>query len=127
MVAVDETREEREAFVKARRRAADRERKRRQRAAAGMKRQQRDIDLVQPWTVEGVSRATWFRRKNRGLDETFCPLTVLLNRLRTKSLTNSPGKLGESGDFDRPSPNPPIEKDEEIQCRPRARAGRAGA
>lgn len=127
MAAIDETREQRDAYAKSRRRAADRERKARKRAEKGAIRRDRNLAAEQPWTVVGVSRATWFRLKNKGAVETKSPLTVLISRLRTFSLNAPLEKSGMSLRDDLPSPDPSFQKETETQAVPRVRTGRACA
>ena len=66
--AVDETEGERAGRVADKRRRRDRERKRVQRAGHVVPRQQYEANSVsrlKPWEGEGVSRATWYRRRQK--------------------------------------------------------------
>ncbi|WP_420102157.1 hypothetical protein [Bosea sp. (in: a-proteobacteria)] len=62
MEAVDEPRIEREAREREQRKAKDRLRK--GRARPGSKRHEASLARQEPWRDAGVSRATWFRRRN---------------------------------------------------------------
>lgn len=74
MEATDEPRDERVAFVKAKRRDDARERMRRRRVAAGIKPRAKHLTVEAPWAALGVSRAKFYRDRHR---ETERSLTVL--------------------------------------------------
>jgi hypothetical protein len=46
------------------RKAKDRVRKQRQRQAAGSKPRDQSLSRLKPWQTKGISRATWFRKRN---------------------------------------------------------------
>ncbi|MCJ2091975.1 hypothetical protein MKK67_05575 [Methylobacterium sp. J-072] len=66
--AVDEPRSDRIARQKEARRKRDRERKRVQRGRTARSiYEQRSTAKQQPWIIEGISRATWYRRRETGV------------------------------------------------------------
>lgn len=78
MRAVDETPDERRAFVDDSRKARDAVRKRRERAEAGATPRQHSAARTRPWEAAGLSRRTWYRRQKPRHDGTVSSADNLL-------------------------------------------------
>jgi hypothetical protein len=61
--AIDQTREQRARLVQERKRERDRARRRVKGAKPRMQYEQAAISRAKPWEANGISRATWYRRK----------------------------------------------------------------
>lgn len=82
--AIDQTRHERQAIARQRKRERDRARRMAKGAKARKDYEGNSIEKSKPWIAEGVSRATWFRRRETG------PRSTYLSILRGAHLSHDP-------------------------------------
>jgi hypothetical protein len=64
--AIDQTRQQRQAIAKVRRRERAKERRAEQGAMKRADYEANSVNRAKPWIAEGISRATWFRRRETG-------------------------------------------------------------